>query len=80
MLSSQFGLHPTYKSQVEALTKADSTVMMMDQCDSQNFNYSIRCDYMGHQYTYPEVLQVKMLIKEFLIIAANRTNPCHEKY
>ncbi|GFN83266.1 exostosin-2 [Plakobranchus ocellatus] len=69
LLSSQFGLHATYKAQIEALTKAESTVMMMDQCDSQNFNYSIRCDYMGHQYSYPEVLQDSTFC---LVIRGNR--------
>ncbi|KAK0045554.1 exostosin-2 [Biomphalaria pfeifferi] len=69
LISSQFGLNVVYKAELQSVVAKDNKVFLLDRCKGTPLNYSLRCDQLGQEHLYPNILQDATFC---LVIRGNR--------
>ncbi|KAI8791941.1 exostosin-2 [Biomphalaria glabrata] len=69
LISSQFGLNVVYKAELQSVVAKDNKVFLLDRCKGTPLNYSVRCDQLGQEHLYPNILQDATFC---LVIRGNR--------
>lgn len=65
VVSSQVNIHPEYSAELTSAAESHSDLLVLEQCPGQT-NTSLRC-HNGHVYTYPHILQVRILTSCFTL-------------